>query len=65
MNKTKQEINKTYYEKHYKDKIYATLTKKVCCFACNFEMMLCNVSKHRKTKKHLANQQKFQKIELN
>ena len=53
---------KAYYEKNY-DKIYKNQMKKVTCIHCNCKSLLCNLSKHKKTKKHLKNVEKSQKIE--
>ena len=50
---TKQERNKEYYEKNY-DKIYARMISKAHCPTCNCDLMYAGVSKHRKSKKHLA-----------
>lgn len=68
MKKTKQEYNKTYYDKHYKDKIFVLLSAKICCPICEKEMTYSNLSKHKKTKKHLEKeeiQQNSQKIDSN
>jgi hypothetical protein len=48
MRKTKQEYNKTYYEKNY-DKISKLLLSTVTCPNCKTPIMYCNLSTHKKT----------------
>ena len=53
MRKSRQEYNKTYYDKHYKDKIYHILLQTVTCPNCQTDVMYCNLSRHKKSKKHI------------
>ena len=53
MRKTREEYNKTYYNKHY-EQIKERLIQKVECPVCKCHMYLGNLSTHKKTKKHLA-----------
>ena len=50
----KAQYNKKYYDSHYGTIISKLLEKRECIY-CNKECMLANMSKHRKTKNHLAN----------
>ena len=52
MRKTRQEYNKTYYDKNY-DKICKILLQTVVCPNCQSDVMYCNLSRHRKSKKHI------------
>ena len=61
----KSRYNKKYYDLH-KDKIFEHLNKKELCEECNIHIALYNMSRHKKTKKHNNNHNKFkQKLKLN
>ena len=53
MNNKKSEYNKTYYEKN-KQKIIDHLKEKQICEICNRQFAIANISRHNKTKIHIA-----------
>ena len=50
----KSKYNKTYYEKH-KDYVYEHLKTLQYCECCNQSYHLYQISKHKKTLKHITN----------
>jgi uncharacterized protein YbaR (Trm112 family) len=61
MTLTLKEYNHQYYEDN-KERLIKNQLKKVVCPYCNTPVLYCNMSHHRKTKKHQALVSKYGEI---
>jgi hypothetical protein len=56
--KVRKKLFKEYYEDpEYKKRHLAYISEKVKCPVCNISIARCNMSKHKRTKKHMKHEQ--------